>query len=38
MLDRAVNLHEPLKNFLRQDVLEHVPRAASFALLNKIIA
>jgi flagellum-specific ATP synthase len=38
MLDRAVNLHEPLKNFLRQDVLEHMPREASFGQLKKILA
>jgi flagellum-specific ATP synthase len=37
-LDRAVNLHEPLKNFLRQGVQEHVPRPSSFEQLKKIVA
>ena len=37
-LDRAVNLHEPLKAFLRQGVQEHVARAASFELLKKIVS
>jgi len=37
-LDRAVNLHEPLKNFLRQGVQEHVARASSFGQLKKIVS
>lgn len=37
-LDQAIALHEPLKNFLRQGVHEHTPRAESFKLLKKIIA
>lgn len=37
-LDRAVTLHEPMKNFLRQGVLERVPRAECFAQLKKILA
>jgi flagellum-specific ATP synthase len=36
-LDRAVDVHEPLKSFLRQGVLEHVPREACFAQLKKIV-
>jgi flagellum-specific ATP synthase len=37
-LDQAVVLNDPLKKFLRQTVHEHVPRAASFANLQKIVA
>lgn len=37
-LDRAITLHEPLRNFLRQPVHEHTPRAQSFQNLQKILA
>lgn len=37
-LDQAVALHEPLRNFLRQGLHEHTPRAESFKLLRKILA
>ncbi len=37
-LDRAIALHEPLRNFLRQSVEEHTPRAQSFQNLQKILA
>jgi flagellum-specific ATP synthase len=37
-LDRAITLHEPLKNFLRQAVHEHTPRAQSFVNLKQIVA
>ncbi len=37
-LDRAISLHEPLKNFLRQSVHEHTDRAQTFAHLKKIVA
>jgi flagellum-specific ATP synthase len=37
-LDHAISLHEPLKNFLRQSVLEHSARAQTFANLKKIVA
>jgi flagellum-specific ATP synthase len=36
-LDLAITLHEPLRNFLRQRVHEHTPRAESFKLLRKIL-
>lgn len=36
-LDLAITLHEPLRNFLRQRVHEHTPRAESFKLLSKIL-
>ncbi|WP_415908187.1 FliI/YscN family ATPase [Oleiharenicola sp. Vm1] len=36
-LDQAITLHEPLRNFLRQRVHEHTPRAESFKLLRKIL-
>jgi flagellum-specific ATP synthase len=37
-LDQAVGLHEPLRDFLRQGVHEHTPRAQTFAQLRKILA
>ncbi len=37
-LDRAIALHEPLRNFLRQPVQEHTPRAQSFLNLKQILA
>jgi flagellum-specific ATP synthase len=37
-LDHAINLHEPLRNFLRQSTHEHTARAQTFANLKKIIA
>ncbi|MCM2274529.1 MAG: FliI/YscN family ATPase [Candidatus Didemnitutus sp.] len=37
-LDRAIALHEPLRQFLRQSVDEHTPRAESFRRLKEIIA
>jgi flagellum-specific ATP synthase len=37
-LDRAIALHEPLKNFLRQPVEEHTPRSQSFLNLKQIVA
>jgi ATPase FliI/YscN family len=37
-LDRAITLHEPLRNFLRQSVHEHTPRAQSFLNLKQILA
>ena len=37
-LDQAIALHEPLRGFLRQGVLDHTPRAQTFAQLKKIIA
>jgi flagellum-specific ATP synthase len=37
-LDRAVALNEPLKNFLRQGVHEHTPRAQSFGNLQQLLA
>jgi len=36
-LDRAIALHEPLRNFLRQDVLERTSRAQSFLNLKQIL-
>jgi flagellum-specific ATP synthase len=36
-LDQAIALHEPLRAFLKQGVLEHVPRPATFAQLKKIL-
>jgi flagellum-specific ATP synthase len=36
-LDRAIALHDPLRNFLRQSVQEHTPRAQSFAALKQIL-
>jgi flagellum-specific ATP synthase len=36
-LDQAIALHEPLRGFLKQGVLEHVPRPATFAQLKKIL-
>lgn len=36
-LDQSIGLHEPLRNFLRQGVHEHTPRAESFKLLRKIL-
>ncbi|MBI2511236.1 MAG: FliI/YscN family ATPase [Opitutae bacterium] len=36
-LDQSIALHEPLRNFLRQRVHEHTPRAESFKLLRKIL-
>ncbi len=35
-LDRAVALHEPLRDFLRQSVHDHTPRADTFTRLQKI--
>jgi len=35
-LDRAVALHEPLRDFLRQAVLEHMARADTFTKLRRI--
>jgi flagellum-specific ATP synthase len=35
-LDRAISLHEPLREFLRQGVHEHTARADTFARLRKI--
>ena len=37
-LDQAIGLHEPLRNFLRQGVHEHMPRAQTFANLKKLVA
>ncbi|MEO6006198.1 MAG: FliI/YscN family ATPase [Opitutus sp.] len=37
-LDRAIALHEPLRNFLRQPVEEHTSRAQSFLNLKQIVA
>jgi flagellum-specific ATP synthase len=37
-LDHAIALHEPLRNFLRQNVHEHTARAQTFANLKKIVA
>ncbi len=37
-LDRAVALNEPLKNFLRQGVHDHTPRAQSFSNLQQLLA
>ena len=37
-LDRAIALHEPLRDFLRQPVHEHTPRAKSFLNLKQIVA
>lgn len=37
-LDRAIALHEPLRNFLRQGVDEIVGRAESFAALKGVMA
>ncbi|HYD84195.1 MAG TPA: EscN/YscN/HrcN family type III secretion system ATPase, partial [Opitutus sp.] len=37
-LDRAIALHDPLRNFLRQSVEEHTPRAQSFLNLKQILA
>jgi len=37
-LDRAIALYDPLRNFLRQSVQEHTPRAQSFQTLQKILA
>ncbi|EIQ00370.1 ATPase FliI/YscN family [Opitutaceae bacterium TAV1] len=37
-LDRAVALHEPLRQFLRQRVDEIVPRGEAFARLGEVIA
>ncbi len=37
-LDRAVALHEPLRNFLRQGVHEFTPRAQAFGNLQQILA
>jgi flagellum-specific ATP synthase len=37
-LDRAVALYEPLKNFLRQSVQDHVPRVDCFSHLKKILS
>src|SRR4051812_37837377 len=37
-LDRAIALHEPLRNFLRQSVGEHTARAQSFLNLKQIVA
>jgi flagellum-specific ATP synthase len=36
-LDRAIALHEPLRNFLRQRVDEHTPRGDSFRQLKEIL-
>jgi len=36
-LDRAIALHEPLRDFLRQRVDEHTPRAESFKRLQEIL-
>ncbi len=36
-LDHAIALHEPLRNFLRQNVHEHTARAQTFANLKKIV-
>lgn len=36
-LDRAIALHEPLRNFLRQALEEHTPRAQSFQSLKQIL-
>jgi flagellum-specific ATP synthase len=36
-LDRAIALHEPLRNFLRQSVDEFMPRAQTFANLKQLI-
>ena len=37
-LDQAIALHEPLRKFLRQGVLEHTPRAQTFGQLQQILA
>ena len=36
-LDRAVALHEPLRNFLRQGVREHSPRPQTFGNLQQLL-
>ncbi|MEY2878837.1 MAG: hypothetical protein RLZZ15_1217, partial [Verrucomicrobiota bacterium] len=36
-LDQAIALHEPLRAFLRQGVLEHTPRGQTFAQLQKLL-
>jgi len=37
-LDEAILRHESLRNFLRQPVTEHVPRAATYARLKQILS
>jgi flagellum-specific ATP synthase len=37
-LDRSVSLHEPLRNFLRQGMHEHTPRAQAFSNLQQLLA
>jgi len=37
-LDQAVALHEPLRNFLRQQIHERVQRDATFSSLKKIVS
>lgn len=36
-LDRAVSLYSPLRSFLKQGVLESVPRSSSFEALKKVL-
>lgn len=37
VLDRAIAMHDPLRDFLRQGVYDHTPRLQSFAQLKKIL-
>lgn len=37
-LDRAISLYEPLRNFLRQSLEDHTPRARSFQILQQILS
>jgi len=37
-LDQSIVLQEPLRQFLRQGILEHTPRAACFERLGKIVS